>query len=580
LSIDFALKIGGLTGEGIFSAGDILASAVNRFGLYLQTFRSFPSVIKGGHTCYEIRMSSKPVLARADWIDVLVALDQGTLDLHISELRSGHSFILYDSKFNLPANVSGGTKSFAIPFEDIAKVSGSKQMSNTVALGASALVLGLPLSPLEQTVAALFQKKGQSVLKGNIEALQAGHSFMLEKLAGVSMQLEPSTSGNALISGNEALAYGALRAGCRVYASYPITPATDILGILAEKMPEVGGAVVQTEDEIAAISIAIGANYAGTRAMTATSGPGISLMTEAFGLAGMTETPVVILDEQRPGPSAGQPTKHEQGDLKHLVYSSHGEFPRIVLTPGTAEECYSDIALAFNLADLYQCPVFVAVDQDLVLKKKSVRLGDLKQPEIQRNILTSKSEIPNGKEYVRFENTPSGIQKRSIPSVEGLVFLASGDEHDEDGSIDVEDPSVRRKMVEKRMKKVRPDDLFKNIRGLVPHGDEKAENVIVSYGSTLGPLIEAMDRLKQADSISTKFVQIRCAWPLPSRELKSHFKGAKRIAVVEHNSQGQLANLIKQEIGYHNKIRNITKYDGEPYRVREVYSDLKDVFAN
>jgi 2-oxoglutarate ferredoxin oxidoreductase subunit alpha len=307
--------------------------------------------------------------------------------------------------------------------------------------------------------------------------------------------------------------------------------------------------------------------------MTATSGPGLSLMTETLGLAGMAEIPAVIVAAQRPGPSAGMPTRHEQGDLLHMVFGAHGEFPRIVLTPGDLDECFLDTADAFNLAERYQCPVIVAVDQDLVLKKRTAPDLPIGHVRIDRGArVTDDAPEPAGAGYRRYALTATGISPRAVPGQEKFLFLSSGDAHDEGGSIDVDDPAVRRAMVEKRLRKTR--EVWNDLAGTRTEG--AGDVLVISLGAPVGPIREALQRL-EGDGVHARFLQIRCLWPFPAHEVGPEITRARRVVVVEHNATGQLATLIQASVGGHGKIRSLRKYDGLPFTPGELERELRAV---
>ncbi len=575
---DRAWLIGGKTGEGVDSAGEVFARAAARAGLEVHTFRLFPSIIKGGPTSYEVRMSDRPLLARSDRLDCVVALDDETVTKHGPALRPGGLLIVDDPKVR--ANAADGTVRCPMPLTKLAAETGDAIMKNIVALGASARLLGLDAGALREAVRRKFEDKSRQVQDRNTAAVDAGWRYAEAHLSDATRStggadapaLRPGTGPfRYLLSGNDAIALGALAAGCRLYASYPITPASEILEWMAAHLPAVGGAAIQTEDEIAALGIVLGAGYAGVRAMTATSGPGLSLMTETLGLSGMAEIPAVIVAAQRPGPSAGMPTRHEQSDLLHMVYASHGEFPRIVLTPGTLEECFLDAAAAFTLAEQYQCPVIVAVDQDLVLKKRTIPALPLDAVRIDRGARVSDADaLAQAGAYRRYALTPSGISPRAIPGQPGILFLSSGDAHDDRGVIDVEDPAVRRAMVEKRLRKTR--DVWSHLAGTRVEGE--GDLLVVSLGSPCGPVREALRRLG-GDGIRARFLQIRVLWPFPAHEVGPEIARAQRVAVVEHNATGHVDTLIRAHVGGHGKLHPIRKYDGLPFTPGEVESRLR-----
>jgi len=563
------VKIGGKTGEGIDSMGEMLVYIAKECGLEGNTFRSFPTVIVGGNTTYEAHISSRKIYARGNDVDILVALHQESMDELVDEMAK-EALAIYDPAIVTQIPEGKPSQQFVgIPFKQMAKEIGNEIMRNMVALGVIVRLLDLDLDAGYRIIEKRFGSKGENVVEQNKQALKLGYEYHDERL---TLSLDSITkpdkpSKKLLMSGNEAMAYGALAAQCRLFAGYPITPASDILEWMAKKLPEVGGYCLQMEDEIAALCAVIGSSFAGVRAMTATSGPGISLMTEAMGLAGMTEVPVVIIDTQRPGPSAGMPTRHEQSDIKHLIHGSHGEFPRIVISPGTVDECIEDMVAAFNLADYYQCPVIIAADQDLALRKQTIDLDsiDVESFTINRGKLAD-PDTPNYKRYI---DTPDGISPRAFPGQENLIFVSSGDEHHEDGTIDLYDPAERVKMVSKRMRKIENMDAsqYEPIR---LYGPEHARTLIVGMGSTKGPILEVIRRLPDL-----RYMQIKRLWPFPKAEVEKVLNDVDIVIVVEHNYQGQLAYLIRAELPVHHKIRNILKFDGTPFTPKELLEEVK-----
>jgi 2-oxoglutarate/2-oxoacid ferredoxin oxidoreductase subunit alpha len=579
-----AWLIGGRTGEGVDSAGEIFARAAARAGAHVHTFRLFPPIIKGGPTSYEVRAAGGPVHARADGLDCIVALDADTTTRHGPALRAGGVILAEAGRGaaagrgpddpSAPQHTPHGGTIAHLPFTSLAREVGDPIMKNIVALGASAQLLGLNPAVLRETILDRFADKTARVREQNAAAADAGRRYVETHLAA-QIQTARLPRGSSphrwLLSGNDAIALGALAAGCRLYASYPITPASDILEWMAAHLPGVGGAAVQTEDEIAALSLVIGAGYAGVRAMTATSGPGLSLMTETMGLAGMAEIPAVIVAAQRPGPSAGMPTKHEQSDLLHMVYASHGEFPRIVLTPGTVAECFSDTALAFNLAERYQCPVIVAVDQDLVLSRTTVSDLPLEAVRMDRGERLSDADAARfGAAYERYALTPTGISPRAVPGQAGVRFLSSGDAHDRRGIIDVEDPAVRRSMVDKRLRKTR--GVWCDVAGTAAEGD--GDVLAIALGAPCGPIREAIARLR-TEGLRVRFLRIRCLWPFPAHEVGPEVARTRRVVVVEHNATGHVATLVRAHCDGHDKITGFRQYDGLPFRPADVAAALR-----
>ena len=406
-------KVGGQQGEGIESTGEIFCIALNRLGYYLYGYRHFSSRIKGGHTNNKIRVSIKETRAVSDDLDILVAFDQETIDVNYHEMYNG-SIIIADSKFNPVKPDDTNASLYTVPFTEIATELGTSLMKNMVAIGATCAILGMEISVFSEVVDEIFGRKGEEVVKKNMDAIAAGYEYMKKELGGQVgvMQLEKADGQKRLFMiGNDAIALGALAGGCRFMAAYPITPASEIMEYLIKKLPKLGGTVIQTEDEIAAATMAIGANYAGVRTITASAGPGLSLKMESIGLAGMTETPIVIVDTQRGGPSTGMATKQEQSDLMAMIYGTHGEIPKIVMAPSTVEEAFYDTAEAFNLAEEYQCPVIVLSDLQLSLGKQTVQPLDYSRVEIRRGKLVD-YELPEleGNEYFkRYEVTEDGV---------------------------------------------------------------------------------------------------------------------------------------------------------------------------
>ena len=367
-------KVGGQQGEGIESTGEIFATAMNRKGYYLYGYRHFSSRIKGGHTNNKIRVSTSPVHAISDDLDILIAFDQETIEVNHHEMRKD-SVIIADSKAKPEKPEHCDAQLVALPFTATAKELGTTLMKNMVAVGATCAVMNLDISDFETLITNMFTKKGDKVVEMNIEALNEGYRLMNEQLSHIDgdFVLEKTEGTPHLyMIGNDAIGLGALSAGSRFMAAYPITPASEIMEYMIENLPKVGGTVVQTEDEIAAANMAIGSNYAGVRAFTASAGPGLSLMMEAIGLSGMTETPFVVINTQRGGPSTGLPTKQEQSDLMQMIYGTHGDIPKIVVAPTDAEDAFYLTIEAFNLAEMYQCPVIILSDLQLSLGKQTV----------------------------------------------------------------------------------------------------------------------------------------------------------------------------------------------------------------
>jgi 2-oxoglutarate ferredoxin oxidoreductase subunit alpha len=576
-------KVGGQQGEGIDSAGEILSTALNRKGYYLYGYRHFSSRIKGGHSNTKIRISINPIRSISDELDILVAFDQESIDLNAHELVVG-GVILADAKFNPTVPEGVNANLLAIPFTKIAEEIGMSQMKNMVAVGASAALLGIPADAFKEVIEERFARKGQKVVDRNMEAITRGFEHAEGELGdGITrFRLEPSDGKKRLyMIGNDAIALGAIAAGARLMAAYPITPSSEIMEYLIKKLPKFGGSVVQTEDELAAITMVIGANYGGVRALTASAGPGLSLMTEAIGLAGMTETPAVIVNTQRGGPSTGLPTKQEQSDLLSMLFSTHGEIPKIVIAPSTAEECFYDTIQAFNLAEQYQCPVIILSDLAMSLGKQTVEPLEYDRIEIKRGKLVSwDEELPElepSQLFLRYELTEDGISRRVLPGQKNGLHHVTGVEHDETGRPS-EKPLNRKKMMEKRLMKLKNGIDFDTPVYLdAPHDD--ADLLIIGFNSTRGTISEAKERA-EAEGLKINHAHIRQLLPFPTEIIREQMNRAKKVMVVENNATGQLTNVIKMYVGMAEKLVHFGKYDGNPFLPSEIYHQCKELLVH
>ena len=570
-------KVGGAQGEGIDSTGEIFAMTLNRRGHYIFAYRHFMSLIKGGHTNFKVRVASDKAGYHGDGLDVLIAFDQKTIDYNWHELNENAVLIYDSSRIKSPSipEDKPGVSLCPVPVTDMAKEVGSAIMKNMVACGVSAAVVGLKPDIFDTLIQDRFGKKGEKIVESNKSAIKAGYDYAMKQFGVLKSvpeaTLEKDGGGHVFLSGNEAISMGALFAGCRFLAAYPITPATEILYWALAHWPKYGGKIVQAEDEIAACIMAIGANYAGTRAMTSTSGPGLSLMQEAIGLAGISETPLVIVDVMRGGPGTGLPTKTEQSDLNELMYGSHGEIPRIVLTPSTVEECFDFTIQAFNLAEKYQCPVIVASDLFLGMSKQSLSVDDidLEHIEIDRgNILTDEQLAAlEERAYQRYKITETGISPRTIPGQKNGMFTALSNEHSEGSPVEIEDPETRKRMMDKRMKKLNDFDFGE--RAYEYDGPEETDITLAGFGSTVSQMKEAQAILER-EGLKVGRLTVKVVKPFPDEAVKRVLQGAGNIVVVENNATGQFADLLKQRVGFHDKISNCLKYDGDPFTVKEI----------
>ncbi len=573
-------KVGGQQGEGIESTGEIFATAMNRQGYYLYGYRHFSSRIKGGHTNNKIRVSSKPVRAISDDLDILIAFDQETIEVNYHEMLEG-SIIIADEKAKPQNPEDSKAQLVSLPFTGVAKELGTALMKNMVAVGATCAVMDLDTKVFESLIKDLFGKKGESVVDLNIQALNEGYRLMSEQMDDLQSEhtLEPTDSeGHLFMIGNDAIGLGAVAAGVRFMAAYPITPASEIMEYMIDRLPALGGTVIQTEDEIAACTMAIGSNYAGVRSFTSSAGPGLSLMMESIGLSGMTETPLVIVNTQRGGPSTGLPTKQEQSDLMQMIYGTHGDIPKIVLAPTSASDAFYLTVEAFNLAEEYQCPVILLSDLQLSLGKQTVESLDYSKVEIRRGALVEGDlEKQEDKAYFkRYALTDSGISPRILPGTKGGIHHVTGVEHDEEGKPS-ESAENRQKQMDKRMRKTAQLLIDEPVESNEKY--EEADILYVGFISTAGAIEEAISRLDQ-QNVKVNHIQIRQLHPFPTDVVQEAFNKAKKVVVAEHNYQGQLSNIIKMNINHQNKIINQTKYDGTPFLPHEIEDKALEILSN
>jgi 2-oxoglutarate ferredoxin oxidoreductase subunit alpha len=575
--------IGGEAGYGIMAAGTTFAKACSRGGLHVFINSEFPSLIKGGHNISLVRVDEQEIFSHLETIDLLVALNQETIDLHLNEVVPGGG-IVYDGE---QINVTKESLKredivlYSVPLTKIIRELGVELLlRNTVVVGASMAILDYDFGLLEVAIRDSFGKKKGEIVEQNVKAAKIGYDYIKKNICEeCGYKLEPRKAPERmLLTGNDAIAMGAIKAGCKFYAAYPMTPVSAILHTMAEKAKEFNIVVKQTEDEIAAMNMIIGAGFAGARAMNATSGGGFSLMVEALGLAAMTETPIVTVEGQRPGPSTGQPTHTAQGDLKFLLSAGQGEFVRIVIAPGDREECFYETFNAFNLAEKFQVPVLILVDKFLAEDYKTTEFFEHSNLQIERGKLLSQEELNKISDYKRYLNTEDGISPRALPGQLNGVHCAPSTEHDEKGfSHEASDalmtPEVVKMMLEKRMRKL--SSIEKELKPPKLYGPQDADITLVSWGSTKGPIFEAM-KLLGKDGIKANFLQILYLSPFPADEVKKVLSSAKTVVDVENNYTAQLASLIREKTGIEIQHK-ILKYDGRPFYPDFIYKRVKDL---
>jgi 2-oxoglutarate/2-oxoacid ferredoxin oxidoreductase subunit alpha len=448
---------------------------------------------------------------------------------------------------------------------------GLEIVRNTISLGVLGKLIGMDPAIIREGITGVYGRKSQKVADLNIRAIEAGENYVAANFdRPTGYALAAGVDGDRLIMmGNDAIAYGALVAGCRFMAGYPITPATDVLEWMAKEAPKYGGIAVQAEDELAAINMVIGAAFTGVRAMTATSGPGLSLMTEGVGLAGVLEVPIVIIECARAGPATGLPTKTEQSNLNHMIFGGHGEIPKIVIAPGTVEESFYMAIDAFNLAEKYQCPVYLVSEQALCQSKATLPLLEFEHLAVDRGKLVTDAVVFG--EYRRFAFTEDGVSPRVIPGVEGGMHLAPGSEHNDMGVI-TENANNRKRMMEKRFQKLKT--AVPDLPKAKLHSNSGARVALIGYGSNRGPIAEAQDRLT-AGGIPTDFLQLRTLWPFPDDEIAAFVKDYDHIFIIEHSFTGQLARLVRAAIGPQANVHPVLKYNAKPFRPIEIIETVE-----
>ena len=563
---DMTIRIGGEAGMGLESSGAGFSKALTRGGLYAFGLPDYYSRIRGGHNFFSIRVSPQPLYSHAEPVHLVLALDTETIRRHVDDIVEGGA-IVYDEKDGVPDDLRRpGVNFFPVPLSTLAEEKGGREiMRNTLIFGVAANLMGFDPTYLESVIRDNFASKGQKVIDANLRVVDAGVEASQQFQADYPFQMEaiPDAPSRMILNGNEAFALGALAGGCRFVSTYPMTPGSPVLHWFAARAKDYGVVIKHTEDEIGAINMAIGAGYMGARAMCPTSGGGFSLMVEALGLAGITETPVVIYNAQRPGPATGMPTRSGQGDLLFMMHASQGEFPRFVLAPGTVEESFQIGWQVFNLAERYQTPALVLSDHYLAVAYRTIEPDalDFDAIEIDRGALLTKEELDALEEpYKRYQVTESGVSPRATPGHPNAVWVSTANEHDEFGAVS-EDAQNRIAQADKRMRKM--EGMTQEVQNPSRYGPEEADVTFVSWGSTYGPLREAVDRLNEENSGRANALHFSALHPFPPGA-EAALEQAERTLVVEGNATGQLETLIRARTG-HSVDGSIRKYDGRAF---------------
>src|ERR1700719_1093360 len=575
---DVTIGIGGAAGDGIDKSSETLAKTAARCALPVYGVNTYQSVIQGGHIWLRLRLAENKVSSQGDHLNALIALNQDSIERHAPEVESGGA-ILFNAdklKVNIPIRDNVLTVPLPVaqllkPFAPVAPV-----MQNTVAVGALIFLFGLDFDTTSGVLADTFSHKGKAVVDQNVGILKAGFEYAKEHFVPLGYQWKFSHKRRPYITGNQAFSMGAVAGGCRFYSAYPMTPASGILTWMAEHSERCGIVVKQMEDELAVANVAIGAGFAGVRAICATSGGGFALMPEGIGLAGMIEAPVVFIEVQRGGPSTGIPTKTEQADLNQVYGASQGDFPRIIIAPKDTRDCFDSAVDAFNLAEKYQLPVILVSDLQLSEHPETVEPEHMPDTvPIDRGQLVTEWSGEKG-EYKRFAFTPSGVSPRALPGTANTLHVVASDEHDEHGILISDvfcNAAVRRKIAEKRMKKM--DLALKDLPAPKLEGPADAEVTLVGWGSTEGVLREAAQQLN-ASGVRTNQLHFKYLLPFHAKEATEILKNCKRTIGVEANETGQFARLLRAETG-HGVTDQILKYDGEPFEPGTIAKQVRGI---
>lgn len=548
----YNILIGGAAGQGIETTVAILEKLLKRSGYYIFTTRDFMSRVRGGHNFSLLRFGTEEITSHSDVLDGIIALNEETIELHKNKLTD-KGFILCDTSL---AYTEENSQVIKLNMNKMARELGNAKASGSIAVGAILKLFGESLTYMEEVMTSIMKKE---ILEVNLKAIQAGYESVETRFE----HLEGDYADYMLISGSEALGLGAVAGGLRFYSAYPMSPSTAVMEYLASVGNQAGIVVEQAEDEIAAVNMAIGASFAGARAMTGTSGGGFCLKVEALGFSGIAEIPLVAIDVQRPGPATGLPTRTEQSDLKFVISASQGEFPRLVIALRNHEDSFYQTIRALNLAEKYQLPVILLSDQYLGDTTACVKPYDVSNIK-----LTSYAKEAEG-EYLRYKITKDGISKRLIPGLTDYLVAADSDEHDERGWI-TESAEVRNEMMQKRMRKL--DGLMEELIEPELIGEEDCTTLLLGWGSTYGPIKEAVNLLNQKTKGKFGALVFGDIYPLPQKKLNLYSKN-KTLINVEQNATGQLASLIRETTGI-TCDKSILKYDGRQITGEEIVSKI------
>ena len=593
MGMQLAIGIGGAAGQGIATPGDILARLFVRRGLHLKTYNAYQSIVRGGHILLTLKTSDQPVLSTGDTLDLLIALNQDTVDRHLRLMQAG-SVVLFNADKIHPGTPAEGVQLCPFSVKGLAPAAKGDLVQNTIALAAALCLIGVDFEILEEILTLQFRKKGQAAIDENVGVARAGYDYAATHFTPFPFKLPQLATPLAFVDGNSALAMGGAAAGVRFYCAYPMSPSTGVLHWMARHAQQLGIMVRQVEDELGVINMAIGAAHTGCRAMCATSGGGFALMSEALGAAAMMEVPVVCINVQRAGPATGVPTKTEQGDLWQVLGAGQGDYPRIIVAPTSIPDCFKTVPELFNLVERFQCPGIILSDLVLSEGRSSVDPAELDfNVPIDRGALIaangSNGHATNGltnghsaeslEGYKRYVLTEDGVSPRALPGTPDYVHVVATDEHDEEGGLisdEFTNPHKRQAMHEKRMRKM------EHILPLIPppelFGPADADVTLVGWGSTEGVIREAMHKLQTEHNVVANHLQIKWIVPLHAEAILDQLSRSRRVIIIENNYSGQFARFLRSETSFE-AAGHIRKYDGEPFLPHHIVDGVQAVLA-
>jgi 2-oxoglutarate ferredoxin oxidoreductase subunit alpha len=562
---EVSILIGGEAGDGVKRSGLNLGKILMRSGLNVYVTDEYQSLIRGGHNFIVVRASNKQIFSQVSKINIIVAFNKETIQKHKEKLVRG-GLVIYDEQLKIKKKDCPSGKLCPLPMKKMLQEKRLPDITkNSIALGAVMAALCLDIKPLEKMIKETIHSK----INENISLAKAGYELMDSNNLCLGELKTNKPGDNILLSGSEAIALGAIKAGMKLYAAYPMTPASPILHYLAKVQRDAGIVVFQPESEIAAMNLISASSYAGVRSMTGTSGGGFALMSEAFGLAAMVETPVVVALAMRPGPSTGLATDTSQGDLRFALHASQDDFPRIVVAPGDFEECFYLTFDLFNLAEKFQVPAIVLVDKYLTESSQSIPEFNTKTMKVDRGKYYTTWKK---KKYGRYQDTKDGVSPYVVPGTKGVVVKANSTAHDEFGFA-TQDGKIKTKMMDRYYRKIKGIKKEIGSKAIQVHGPKKAKITVIGWGSTKGPILESLEMCEE-NKIKANFIQVKFMSPFPTEKLKKVLSFSKKVLIVENNKTSQLGGLLKENLCFE-PDSSLLKYDGRPFNPEQIFKKIK-----